>query len=344
MIILAIETSCDETGVAILKTEGDSFSVLANSLHSQIEIHKETRGVVPEVAARQHVQMMPLVFEDALRQANISLDEINAVAVTHGPGLNGSLLVGIETAKTLAYSLQKPIIGINHLKAHLVANYFNTEKEMYEEMTYPALGLLVSGGHTELVLIKSATSFEIIGQTLDDAVGESFDKVAAQLGLEYPGGPQVSKRAELGNVEAFDLPIALKDSKELNFSYSGLKTAVRQLVEKGERTDQYINDICASFQKAAIGQLIHKTNKALEQYGIKTLCVAGGVSANQELRRKLQELADSHGIFLKVPSFHLCTDNALMIAMAAAFEVRHDEEWDTRDTWETITSIPNLNF
>ncbi len=341
--ILAIESSCDETGVAILEVTQGSFRVRANALNSQIAIHQKTHGVVPEVAARRHVEVIHHLVREALSEAQITLDEITHIGVTHGPGLNGSLLIGIEAAKVLAYATRKPLIPINHLTAHIQANFFDRATNKVVDIAYPAIALLVSGGHTELVLIEGPTQFRLLGQTLDDAVGESFDKVAALLGLPYPGGPQVAKRALEGNAEAFAFPIAMKQSDTLNFSYSGLKTAVRQAVEGKDRTEQLIADVCASFQKAAIGQLVMKVEKALKQYHAKTLCVAGGVSANMYLREQLQKHFGG-AVTIKVPDFDLCTDNALMIAMATYLQIVHGDSKPSEHAWHLVTSDPALNI
>ena len=277
MIILGIESSCDETGIAIIKVQEKKFKVLSNLVNSQIKIHEKTLGVVPEIAARLHVEVINQLLDQALQEARIKMEDIDLIGVTHGPGLVGSLLVGIEVAKTLSWLLSKPLISINHLKAHLHTAYFNINSSKIIEPKYPALGLLVSGGHTELVLMKSRKNWQIIGQTLDDAVGESFDKVAKLIGLGYPGGPIVGKYAEEGDDKKYNLPIPMKHVKNFNFSYSGLKTAVRDLVKSGQvKTEQDKKDLCASFQRVAIEHLLQKTNKAMEKYKIKTLVVAGG--------------------------------------------------------------------
>ena len=344
LTILAIESSCDEAGVTILQVEKDgNFKILANLLHSQIDIHKVTKGVVPEVAARQHVLTLPPLLEQAFSQANLSYNDIDLYAVTYGPGLNGSLLIGIEAAKTLSYISGKPLIGVNHLQAHLHANLFDLDTLQIKEMEYPTLGLLVSGGHTELILMKDAVTFEKVGQTLDDAVGESFDKVASVLGLEYPGGPQIAKQAAKGDENAYDLPIAMKGSDKLDFSYSGLKTAVRQLVEKEGVSEEVVQNVSASFQKAAIGQLIDRTKKAIKKHTPKALIVAGGVSANTYLREQLdKEFSDR--VDVQIPPFNLCTDNALMIAMSAYIQFRYNPKNIEKFNWKTITSSPALDI
>ncbi len=341
MIILAIESSCDEMGVAILKVEDGHFEVLANALYSQINIHAVTRGVVPEVAARKHVETALPIFRQALDQAHITLEDVDCIGVTYGPGLNGSLLIGIEMAKVIALATGKPLYAINHLKAHLQANLFDTTTGVIRDLAYPALGILVSGGHTELINMTGPNNFEVLGSTLDDAIGESFDKVAALLNLPYPGGPEVSKQALLGNAEAFPLPIAMKGSAGYNMSYSGLKTAVRQLVAQQKITDDPINDICASFQKAAIEQVIDRVMRILKDMTFKSMIVAGGVSANVYLRERLDTVGKEHDLPVFVPDFFLCTDNALMIAMATYIMQR--EGVDPID-WKSITSDPSAHF
>lgn len=341
MIILGIESSCDEMGVAILKVEDGRFEVLANALYSQIDIHAVTRGVVPEVAARKHVETALPIFKQALDQARITLQDIDCIGVTHGPGLNGSLLIGIAMAKVIALVTQKPLYAINHLKAHLQANLFDTAKGVIRDIPYPTLGILVSGGHTELISMTGPTEFEVLGSTLDDAIGESFDKVAALLGLPYPGGPEVSKRALQGNSDAFPLPVAMKGNAGYNMSYSGLKTAVRQLVAQQKLTDQVINDICASFQKAAVEQIIDRVKRLLHDKTFKSIVVAGGVSANQYLRERLDVIGKEHDTPLFVPDFFLCTDNALMIAMAT---YTAQQEGSAPTDWKSITSDPSAHF
>lgn len=340
-LILAIESSCDEASVAVVRFFDSHFEVLSHEVYSQIAIHQKTHGVVPEVAARKHVETMPMVLDTAIKNAGIQLSEVDYIAVTYGPGLVGSLMMGIEVAKTLSYSLNIPLIPINHLRAHLQTCFFDLEKKSYRKVALPLLGLLVSGGHTELVEFSSQTEMKIIGQTLDDAIGESFDKVATLLHLPYPGGPEVSKRADLGDVQAFPFPIAMKTSHDLNMSYSGLKTAVRDVVKSNEVSDTFTNNVCASFQHAAVEQVLLKTSHALKQTHAKTLCMAGGVSANKLLRSRLvSQFSESCEVI--IPPFEVCTDNALMIALAAHLELRKNPNCGV--TYSDVHVKPTLSL
>jgi len=349
MIILAIESSCDETGLALLeiktsKGKNPSFKVLGNVLNSQIDIHMITHGVVPEVAARRHVEMFPHLVNELIKKSKIKLQDIDLIAVTNGPGLIGSLLVGIEAAKTLAATLNKPLIGINHLKAHLHANYFNLQTNKIEDIKYPALALLISGGHTELIKLDSMNKFTVIGDTLDDAIGESFDKVARLLKLPYPGGPSIAKLALTGNDLGFKLPLPLKTQAGFNFSYSGLKTSVRTLVVTNKvTTEQLKSDLAASFQRTAIEHVLDKTFKAVKSLRAQTLIVAGGVSANKYLRERLNSTFAPE-LTVKIPEFFLCTDNALMIAMSAAIEYLNNPKKVMKSDWRKIKVDPGLNI
>lgn len=349
MIILAIESSCDETGLALLEVKqsgkkNPTFKVLANVLNSQIDIHQVTHGVVPEVAARRHVEMFPHLVNELIKKSKIKLQNIDLIAVTNGPGLIGSLLVGIEAAKVLAATLNKPLIGINHLKAHLHANFFNLKSNQIEDIKYPALALLISGGHTELIKLESMNKFSVIGDTLDDAVGESFDKVARLLKLPYPGGPSIAKLALTGNDQGFTLPMPLKTQAGFNFSYSGLKTAVRTLiVDNKTNTEQSRADLAASFQRTAVEHVLDKTTKAIRAHHAKTLIVAGGVSANQYLRKRLTELYAAD-VDVRIPEFFLCTDNALMIAMSAAIEYLKNPKKVLKSDWRKINVDPGMNI
>lgn len=348
MIILAIESSCDETGLALLEVKqsgkkNPTFKVLANVLNSQIDIHQVTHGVVPEVAARRHVEMFPHLINELIKKSKIKLQNIDLIAVTNGPGLIGSLLVGIEAAKVLAATLNKPLIGINHLKAHLHANFFNLKTNQIEDIKYPALALLISGGHTELIKMESMNKFTVIGDTLDDAIGESFDKVARLLKLPYPGGPSIAKLAITGNDQGFALPMPLKTHAGFNFSYSGLKTAVRTLVVTNKaNTEQTQADLAASFQRTAIDHVLDKTFKAIRAHRAQTLIVAGGVSANKYLRERLGSIFASE-LEVKIPEFFLCTDNALMIAMSAAIEYLNNPKKVMKSDWRKIVVDPGMN-
>jgi len=335
MIILGIETSCDETAAALVQYQGGRFKILSNVVSSQIEIHKKYGGVVPEVAARNHLINMIPVVDEALTKAKIKPAKIDHIAVTTGPGLITSLLVGVETAKNLAYLWKKPIYSINHLKAHLYANLVQNKA-----IKYPAVALIVSGGHTELVLLRKCESgfaFSKIGQTIDDAAGEAFDKVAQLLKIGYPGGPVISKLAEKGDPKAFDFARPMINSNDFNFSFSGLKTSVLYTVQKLKALSPKLKaDLCASFQQAAIDVLIAKTLKAAKNYKAKTIMLSGGVAANKLLRKNLELKAKSYKLNFLVPDFHLCTDNATMIATAAVFA--------KPTPWQKLRVDPNLEI
>ena len=309
--IMAIESSCDETACAIVK---NGREVIANVVASQIKTHAQFGGVIPEIAAREHLDSINIVIEEAFRQAkeNVGLkpEDITAFAGTVGPGLVGCLLVGLNAAKTLALTYDKPFIGVNHLNAHLCGNYIDTD------LKPPFMALLVSGGHTQIIDVKSYSEQEIIGETVDDAVGEAYDKVARLIGLPYPGGPRLDKLAQEGNPFAYKLPEARVDG--LNFSFSGLKTAVLRLVKSFEGKELPVNDICASFQETVSSTLLHKLKKALEESGYKQVVIAGGVAANSEIRKKIFNL-QSEGYTVFAPPMKYCTDNAAMVASCAYF-------------------------
>ena len=310
MIILAVESSCDETSVALVK---DGKEVLSHIVLSQMDIHSIYGGVVPEIASRNHVVHMTRVFEQALEQAKVEIKDIDLVAVTHGPGLIGSLLVGINAATTFAFAHQKPIIGVNHLVGHIYA------ANIEHEMKFPAVALLVSGGHTELLYMKDHMDIKMLGTTLDDAVGEAYDKVARVLGLSYPGGPIVDKLAAIGE-DTYHLPRPFLDKKEHNFSFSGLKSAVINIVHNAEqrKEDIRVNDMCASFQASVLDVLIEKTKHAAESLGAKQIILSGGVAANRGLRSRIFNEIPHFEII--VPSMKYCTDNAAMIGAAAYFQ------------------------
>ncbi|NLG82290.1 MAG: tRNA (adenosine(37)-N6)-threonylcarbamoyltransferase complex transferase subunit TsaD [Bacilli bacterium] len=310
--VLAIETSCDETSVAIIK---NGKEVLANIVSSQIDIHKKFGGVVPEVASRHHVENITVVLDEALKVANISLDDITCVAVTEGPGLIGSLLVGINAAKAFSYALKKPLIGVHHIAGHIYANH------LVSDLKFPLMALVVSGGHTELVYMKDHYEFEIIGSTRDDAVGEAYDKVARVVGLPYPGGPQIDKLAQVGE-DTYHLPRVMLEQDNFDFSFSGLKTYVINFVHNAEQRNEpiYKENLAKSFQEAVIDILVGKTFKAIEQYPVKQLLVAGGVAANSGLRNRLnEEIKKYPDIELVIPPLKYCTDNAAMIGVAGYF-------------------------
>ena len=312
MLVLGVESSCDETSVSIVR---DGKEVLCNIINSQIDIHKLFGGVVPEVASRHHVYQVSMVFEQAFKEANVSPYDIDLVAVTEGPGLIGSLLVGVNAAKVFALMYNKPIIGVHHLAGHIYANAIE------HEMKFPLVALLVSGGNTELIYMKDHFDFEVIGETLDDAVGEAYDKIARVVNVGYPGGPIIDKMAACG-VPSYPLPHALINKEGYDFSFSGIKSAVINLNHKYEQNHQEINkeDLACSFQTAVIDILTTKTLKAVKEFGIKQVVVAGGVAANKGLRSKMQEIADNNNFKLTVPSFKYCTDNAAMIAVAGYFQ------------------------
>ena len=308
--ILGIESSCDETSVSIVKN--GSIDV-ATVISSQISIHKEYGGVVPEIASREHVKNITIVLEECLEKANMKIDDIDAIAVTYGPGLIGSLLIGLEAAKTLAFIYKKPLIPVHHIRGHIYAN------NLVKEMKFPLIALIVSGGHTELVLMQDHYIFQKLGGTLDDAIGECYDKVARVIGLEYPGGPKVDSLAHIGK-DTYSLPTPLNDDS-YNFSFSGLKSAVINLNHKLKQRGEEVvkEDLATSFQNVAISSIINKTKRALINYNIKNFCVAGGVAANKKLREEVEKLTEELNLNTTIPEFKYCTDNAAMIAAAAYY-------------------------
>lgn len=308
--ILAIESSCDETSCSIVKNGNQE---LATVVLSQMDIHAKFGGVVPEIASRNHIENITMVIEDTLTKAKVKMEEIDAIAVTYGPGLVGSLLIGVMAAKTLAFIYQKPLIPVHHIAGHIYAN--NLEKPM----EFPLMALVVSGGHTDLIYMKEDYSFEKVGGTLDDAVGEAYDKVARVLGLQYPGGPRIDKLAQDGK-DSYSLPIPLDDNS-YNFSFSGIKSAVINLVHNEKQKNNDINtaDLAKSFQTRVIDILAKKTMRAIKKYHVNNLIIAGGVSANTGLRKKMQEYCDENNVNLTVPRIQYCTDNAAMIAVAGYY-------------------------
>lgn len=308
--ILALESSCDETSVSIIK---DGHEEIATVVLTQIDIHKLFGGVVPEVASRHHIENITIVIEECLHKANMTIEQVDAIAVTYGPGLIGSLLIGVQAAKTLAYLYQKPLIPVHHIAGHIYAN------NLVEEMKFPLIALVVSGGHTELMYMKEDYSFEKIGGTLDDAVGEAYDKVARVIGLPYPGGPAVDKLAHQGK-DTYHLPLPLDDDS-YDFSFSGLKSAVINLSHNEQQRGNEIRkeDLACSFQNRVVEILAKKTMKALKEFGVDRLIVAGGVAANQGLRERLQTLCEQENIHLIIPPMKYCTDNAAMIGAAGYF-------------------------
>lgn len=307
---MGIETSCDDSSVAILKNDRE---VLANLISSQIDIHALFGGVVPEIASRKHLEAINPLIEKALADTNLSYDDIDLISVTKGPGLMGSLLVGISAAKGLSLATGTPLIGANHMQGHICANYLSNK-----DLEPPFISLVVSGGHTYLCKVNSYTDYEVIGKTLDDAAGESFDKVARKIGLGYPGGPKIDKLAKEGNKDAIDFPRVMLEKGSYDFSFSGLKTAVLNYAHKLEQRGEEVNkaDLAASFQEAVVDVLVDKSMMLLKETGLKTLAVSGGVAANSRLKERLKEECDKEGIKFYHPSLILCTDNAAMIAMA----------------------------
>ncbi|PLS08943.1 tRNA (adenosine(37)-N6)-threonylcarbamoyltransferase complex transferase subunit TsaD [Neobacillus cucumis] len=309
--ILGIETSCDETAVAIIK---NGREIAANVVASQIESHKRFGGVVPEIASRHHVEQITLVIEEALHQANLTFSEIDAIAVTEGPGLVGALLIGVNAAKALAFAHNKPLVPVHHIAGHIYANRLVTE------LKFPLVALVVSGGHTELVYMKEHGHFEVIGETRDDAAGEAYDKVARTLNMPYPGGPHIDRLAHEGT-PTINLPRAWLEEGSFDFSFSGLKSAVINTVHNAEQRGVVIapEDLAASFQESVIDVLVKKTERAVAEYKVKQLLVAGGVAANKGLRRALEETFSKHPeVELVIPPLSLCTDNAAMIAAAGS--------------------------
>ena len=327
VVVLAIESSCDETAVAIVK---NGREILANVISTQIDIHKKFGGVVPEIASRNHIDNITYVIEEALEKANLKLEDIDVIACTYGPGLVGALLVGMSTAKALAYALKKPFLGVHHIEGHIAANYIT-----HKDLKPPYLCLVVSGGHSHLVHVKDYTDFEILGKTRDDAVGEAFDKVSRTIGLEYPGGPKIDKLAKEGTPR---YPLPRTHFENLDFSFSGIKTAVINLVNK-EKENINVNDLCASFEEAVTDVLLDNVLIAAKQVGTDKITLAGGVSANSYLRGRLDELGKEHNLKIYYPEMVLCTDNAAMIAAAAYYDYISGKKSD----WD-LNAIPNLKL
>ncbi|WP_053364866.1 tRNA (adenosine(37)-N6)-threonylcarbamoyltransferase complex transferase subunit TsaD [Bacillus sp. FJAT-27245] len=310
-LILGIETSCDETAVAIVR---NGREISANVVASQIESHKRFGGVVPEIASRHHVEEITIVVEEALKQAEATLEDIDAIAVTEGPGLVGALLIGVNAAKALAFAHQKPLVPVHHIAGHIYANRLLTE------MKFPLLALVVSGGHTELVFMKEHGHFEVIGETRDDAAGEAYDKVARVLNMPYPGGPHIDRLAQEGTAK-IPLPRAWLEEGSYDFSFSGLKSAVINTVHNAEQRGESIapEDLAASFQQSVIEVLVEKTVRAANEYGVGQVLLAGGVAANKGLRKALEDaFGQKEGVELVIPPLSLCTDNAAMIAAAGS--------------------------
>ena len=333
VLILAIESSCDETAAAVVK---NGRTVLSNIINSQIDIHTLYGGVVPEIASRKHIENINPVINMALKEANVTLDDITAIAVTYGPGLVGALLVGVAEAKAIAFAKNKPLVGVHHIEGHISANYIE-----HPELEPPFAALVVSGGHTHLVMVNDYGDYEIIGRTRDDAAGEAFDKVARAVGLGYPGGPKIDKLAKEGNPHAIEFPRAHVEDSPYDFSFSGIKSAVLNYINgckmKGESFDPA--DIAASFQKAVVEVLVEKSMQAAEDYSMRKFAIAGGVASNTALRTAMEAACAKRGIQFYHPSPIYCTDNAAMIGAAGYYDyikgVRHGFD---------LNAVPNLKL
>jgi len=313
MLTLAIESSCDETSCAVIK---DGRDILSNIISSQIEIHKEYGGVVPEIASRKHIENINQIIQEALDEANLGFKDMDIVGVTRGPGLVGALLIGISSAKAIAYALDKPLIGVNHIEGHVCANYIE-----HKDLEPPFICLIVSGGHSYLVHVKDYVDYELVGQTRDDAAGEAFDKVARALNLPYPGGPHIDSLSKIGNKRAIDFPRVMLEKGSYDFSFSGLKTAVlnylNSMDQKGEKI--VVEDVAASFQEAILDVLVEKSFRLAREKGLKKIVMAGGVASNSGLRERMFKRGAEDGVEIYHPSKVLCTDNAAMIGSAAYF-------------------------
>ncbi|WXR60707.1 tRNA (adenosine(37)-N6)-threonylcarbamoyltransferase complex transferase subunit TsaD [Peptostreptococcaceae bacterium AGR-M142] len=331
--VLAIESSCDETAASVIL---NGREILSNIVNTQMELHKKFGGVVPEVASRLHMETMNLVIKEALEKADSTFDDIDAIAVTYGPGLVGALLVGLSTAKALAFALQKPLVGVNHIEGHICANYISNK-----DLKPPFICLVVSGGHTHLVEVKDYNKYEILGRTRDDASGEAFDKIARALGLGYPGGPLIDKMAKLGDENKIDFPKALMDDDSYDFSFSGLKSAVLNYLnaKKMKKEEIVVEDVCASFQKAVVDVLSQKAIKACKDKNYNTLVLAGGVAANSKLRNQLLNISKKNNIKLSYPDINLCTDNAAMIGSCGYYNFINNKISD-----QGLNAVPNLKI
>ena len=333
VLILAIESSCDETAASVVK---NGREVLSNVISSQIALHTLYGGVVPEIASRKHIEKINQVIESALAEADVTLEEITAIAVTYGPGLVGALLVGVAEAKALAYAAKKPLVGVHHIEGHVSANFIENP-----DLEPPFVCLIVSGGHTHLVIVKDYGEFEIIGHTRDDAAGEAFDKVARAVGLGYPGGPKVDKAAREGNPHAIEFPRAKVGDNPYDFSFSGLKSAVLNYINHAKMTGEEIcvPDLAASFQNAVVESLVSRAIMAAKEYGYDKLAIAGGVASNSALREGMKAAGEKEGIRFYHPSPIYCTDNAAMIGAAAYYEYQKG----ARSGWD-LNAVPNLKL
>lgn len=332
-LILAIESSCDETAASVVK---NGRCVLSNIISSQIAIHTLYGGVVPEIASRKHIEKINQVVEAALKEADVTLDDIDAIGVTYGPGLVGALLVGVAEAKAIAYAKKKPLVGVHHIEGHVSANYIE-----HPDLEPPFLCEIISGGHTHLVIVKDYGSFEILGRTRDDAAGEAFDKVARAIGLGYPGGPKIDKLAKERNPHAIDFPRAHMEDAPYDFSFSGVKSAVLNHLNKCRMTGEPIveADIAASFQQAVVDVLVDNAIRAAKDYHMDRLAIAGGVASNGALRAAMEAACEKEGIRFYRPSPIFCTDNAAMIGVAAYYEYQKG----TRHGWD-LNAVPNLKL
>lgn len=333
ILILAIESSCDETAAAVVK---NGRSVLSNVISSQIDLHKLYGGVVPEIASRKHIEKINQVIEEALKEADATLDDLDAIAVTYGPGLVGALLVGVAEAKAISFAKDIPLVGVHHIEGHISANYIENL-----ELEPPFLCLVVSGGHTHLVIVKDYGEFEILGRTRDDAAGEAFDKVARAIGLGYPGGPKIDKLSKQGNAYAMDFPKAKVADAPYDFSFSGVKSAVLNHLNKCKMMGESIveADIAASFQRCVVEVLVDHAIAAAKDYHISKLAIAGGVASNQTLRSAMKQACENNGIQFYHPSPIFCTDNAAMIGVAGYYEYIKG----TRHGWD-LNAVPNLRL
>lgn len=333
ILILGIESSCDETAAAVVK---NGREVLSGVINTQIAIHKQFGGVVPEVASRRHIEVIDDVIDEALKQADVTFEDIDAVAVTYGPGLVGALLVGVSTAKSLAYALKKPLVPVNHIKGHIMANFV-----AHKELEPPFVCLVASGGHSHIVEVNSYSDLKILARTRDDAAGEAFDKIARVLGLGYPGGPLIDELAKQGDKKAVEFPRVKMAGDSLDFSFSGVKTAVINYLHKIEQNGEEYKkaDIAASFQEAVVEALCTHTIEAAKRTGNKTVALAGGVASNSALRAKMTEYADKYGMKVVYPEPILCTDNAVMIACAGYYGYLEKNFADM-----TLNAQPNLSL
>ena len=333
VLILAIESSCDETAAAVVK---NGREVLSNVISSQIDLHKLYGGVVPEIASRKHIEKINQVIEEALETAGVTLDDIDAIGVTYGPGLVGALLVGVAEAKAIAYAKKIPLVGVHHIEGHISANYIENL-----ELEPPFICLVVSGGHTHLVCVKDYGKYEILGCTRDDAAGEAFDKVARAIGLGYPGGPKIDKLSKEGDANAIKFPRAKVDNSPYDFSFSGVKSAVLNYINGCQMKGIEYNcaDIAASFQKSVTDVLVEKAIYGVKEHGFNKLAIAGGVASNSSLRAAMKEACEKNGIEFYHPSPIYCTDNAAMIGVAAYYEYLAG----TRHGWD-LNAVPNLKL